>query len=377
MSPNLTYWERQLATVLPCTTARIAAWYSRWWRSPDRRDEAVFQSITVLIVTLIFAGGAAMLRPASDPLPVPESSQWPAIVLALILGIGAGHNALHQTVSRLDGHWLAWCLEDRQRIRELAGAGLRLGLGGVLGVVGLCLILSYWFVLSILDMAIVAGLFAIGFLISFILPRPRRARTSLISNAKSRSRVAVPAALLLQASRPRPLLTCVVLTLLAVSAVASWAVHQKAGNVLGLALLVAVIGFAFCQSLLVPAAATLHALLAWTGVPLWRSVARLLVPPVTLAFMLICPVVGSALILRDPTLLVMSLLGPVAASYVTAVWIVGDLARLRGGHSQAFVLAHTLLPIAALASGPVAVLFFPLHLAWLLRRGRQLWGNEA
>ncbi|WP_257102007.1 hypothetical protein [Xanthomonas oryzae] len=48
----LTPLERRLATVLPCTGARVVVWYSRWWRLRKYRIEAIANVAMLLGIIL-------------------------------------------------------------------------------------------------------------------------------------------------------------------------------------------------------------------------------------------------------------------------------------------------------------------------------------
>lgn len=50
----LTPLERRLATVLPCTGARVVVWYSRWWRLRKYRIEAIANVAMLLGIILAF-----------------------------------------------------------------------------------------------------------------------------------------------------------------------------------------------------------------------------------------------------------------------------------------------------------------------------------
>jgi len=118
---------------------------------------------------------------------------------------------------------------------------------------------------------------------------------------------------------------------------------------------------------------------AWTGASLWWCLARVLVLPMGLALVLALPIVMAALVLGRPLWALAAGLGVTAAAWYLLVRVLGDLARMRRGRHEAFLIIHNLIPVAVLMSlGPEeSIALIALHLGWLLWRGQRLWNGGS
>jgi len=88
--------------------------------------------------------------------------------------------------------------------------------------------------------------------------------------------------------------------------------------------------------------------------------------------------IATAALLLDRRWAVVAGLGVLTATWIALVRALGDLARMRRGRGEAFVLIHSLIPLALLMSlGPEeSIALIGLHFGWLLWRADRLW-NEG
>jgi len=379
-TPHLTALELRLAAHLPCTTAALAAWYSRVWRTPAQRVQ------TLVWAALIATALAALLwlAPPSGPPSVrwemPDGARAWLGVLVLLIGTWAGQSAHRRIAAWLARHWLAWCLCRRQIRNETIIIGLWRAETATLTLLLLCVLAMRWVALSIHDALMLAELLFGGFVLAFAVSyrrglRPATAAPALRASAPA---PALPAIVCLQAARPWAWLMGTAAAVLAVSAIAVMAVQSKAPHLLTAAGVMAAGGFVYSQIRLNPGAAALCGLLAWTGTPLRWCLLRVLALPLGVALVLVLPITIAALSLGRPLWAVAAGLGVLAAAWHLLVRALGDLARMRRGRNEAFVLIHSLIPVALLMSlGPEESLaLIGLHLGWLLWRGQRLWNGE-
>jgi len=376
MNLRLTALELRLALWLPCTTATVAAWYSRVWRTPEQRVQTLVWAVLIVVAL----GALVWLAPPSSR---PPSARWavPGDVqawlggLVVMIGIRAGHSARRQVLAWLERHWLAWCLCRRQIRNEIIVCGIWRAEAAVLKLLVLCVLIAQWVAISISDIALLAELFFGGFALAFAFSRPRRRHHPAPRRRANPSIRRLPAIVCLQALRPRAWLICAGMAALAVSAIAGYAVQVETPHLLTAASVTAAGAFVYGQIRLAPGLAALYRLLAWTGTSLWRCLARVLMLPIGLAAVLMLPIAIAALMLGRPLWVALAGLGVLAAAWAALVRVLGDLARMRRGRNEAFVLIHSLIPVALLMSlGPEeSIALIGLHLGWLLWRAQRLW----
>jgi len=378
---HLTALELRLAAHLPCTTAALAAWYSRVWRTPAQRVQTLVWA--ALIATALAA--LVWLAPPSGPPSVrwqmPDGARAWLGVLVLLAGIWAGQSARRRIAAWLARHWLAWCLCRRQIRNETIIIGLWRAETATLTLLLLCVLAMRWVALSIHDVLMLAELLFGGFVLAFAVSYRRGLRPASAASAPraSASVPALPAIVCLQAARPRAWLVGVAVAVLAVSAIVVIAVQAGNPHLLTAAGVMAAGGFVLSQIRLNPGMAALCGLLAWTGASPWWCLARVLVVPLGVAMVLMLPIAIAALLLGRPLWAVAAGLGVLAAAWYVLVRALGDLVRMRRGRGEAFVLIHSLIPVALLMSlGPEESLaLIGLHLGWLFWRGQRLWHGEC
>ena len=329
------------------------------------------QTMMVAATALVIIWISPLPHPVSGPRLVSITVRCAVAACVMLLGGVVGWNAQRRASARLRDHWLAWCMQERHRSNERRLYGMFSWLRGAFVVGCMVAFASHLIAISGCDLALAVAAFTIGFVLAFVVTK-RHSHPSGVSVDERGSTRCVPATVLLQASRPGLVITCAGVAMLAVAIVAAWAVRSGNANLLGIALLLALIGIAFCQGFLVAGAAALHALLEWTGVTPWRAASRLLLLPVTSAVGIIAPIMIAGAVLQRPLWSMVALSIPAMVGYGAMVWVVSDLVRLRGG-GAAFRIVNSLLPFVALGTGPLAALVLPLHLGWLIRRGHRAW----
>lgn len=334
------------------------------------------QAVVIVIVGLVIIWISMLPQPTSEAYFLTVGTRWSLLAAILIIGGIAGWRSLGKTSLYLQGHWLAWCLYDRHHCNERCLRGVLAGLRGSFLVACVGALSLHWTDASKLDLVIAVTIFAAGFMLAFVVRRKYTRSSAFVIGERSSSR-GMPAMILLQLPQPASAMSCGIILILMVTLVATWAVHVGNSNLLGIALAVAFLGFTFCRSFLFTGAVALHALLRWTGVAPWRANLRLLWLPIAFAASIVTPIVIAAAILDQSLWFTVALSVPVIAAYGAVVRIVSDLVQLREGGSSAFRIINSLLPLAALSTGPFAGLILPLHLGWLLRRGNRAWKERT
>jgi len=377
MKHDITLIEAKLAAFLPCTTATITAWYSRFWRAPRQRLETLLWAGIIMAGLYVLIWKAAPFYAVRSRWSLPNGVQFWVNWAMLFAGLMSGYRAHYRVCTCLNGHWLAWCLSRRQTLCEKFVRGAWLADVKIAQLVLIFSVLSLFIEMHARDILVSVELFFAGFICVFCIlhfyPPPAL-------SGRSDKRVltkAIPAAVFIQVKNQRLILACCALIFVAVGMISACAVRFGRADILVFPALIALIGFAFIQSLMAPGAAALHGLLAWTGVSGWKETGNLLLMPVGIAIFLVCPILLSALMLDDKVWMAISIMGVAGAGYVTLVWIVHDLVRMQYGSGSAFVLLHMGIPmISWLLLGPAAILVICVHLGWLLRRIRLLWRHQ-
>jgi len=233
---------------LPCTTAAVAAWYSRIWRTPERRVQTLVWAALIALAVAVLVWRAPPSGPPSTRWAVPDNARrW------------------------LDGHWLAWCLCRRQIRNETIVCGFWRAEEAVLKLLALCLLIAQWVAIYCAAGGTVVRRICAGLSIDPPAPPPSRN-----ANTAGTSIHTMPALICLQAAWPWGWLLCAGGVALAVGTIAAYAVHSRNPHLLTAASVMATGGCAFNLIRLNPGMAALYDLLAWTGVSLRWCLTRAL-----------------------------------------------------------------------------------------------------
>lgn len=374
----LTPLERRLATVLPCTGARVVVWYSRWWRLRKYRIEAIANVAMLLGIILALVWVSWLPMRTVQPHVLPAGGKLGLLGGMLLSGGVSGWLSSRRTSFYLHGHWLAWCMHHRhycneQKLRCLCG-----GLRGAVSMACISVVASHWFFISRLGVATAAAVFFTGFVFAFFGNRGRLnfLISTSVANSRELKRI-MPAAPMLQMPRPKTVGFFFIFAILSISITSVWAVRIEHPGMLGMAVAISAITFIFCQSFLVAGAMELHRLLAWTGVAPWRAVSRLMWFPVAIAAGMTAPIAIAGVVLHKLIWIMVVLVELVVVCYVGVIWVVSDLVGIGGGRRSIFRMVNTIFPLVALVAGPIAVFILPLHLFWLILRGNHAWMEKV
>jgi len=90
MNHHLTSVESRLAVWLPCTTAAVAAWYSRIWRTPEQRMQTLVWAALIALAIAVLVWLAPPSNSPSTRRAVPDNARGWLGALVVLAGIRAG-----------------------------------------------------------------------------------------------------------------------------------------------------------------------------------------------------------------------------------------------------------------------------------------------